>query len=80
MALNVGKFEQYQTNPFLGITTGSPVAVRGTSTQPVNFASKSYAAIPYEKAPVVTDTVPTKHADGTPFWNDYVTPNKVWTC
>ena len=44
------------------------------------FKSKGYAAIAYEKQPVVTDTVPTKYADGTPFWSDYVTPNNVWTC
>ena len=73
------KLGQYSTNPFLTVTTGSPAVVRGTSTQPVDFKSKGYAAIAYEKQPVVTDTVPTKYADGTPFWSDYVTPNNVWT-
>lgn len=80
MALNVGKFEQYQTNPFLRVLTGSPAKVNGAVTKPVSYQPKAYEAIAYEKAPAVKDSVPTKYADGTPFWNDYVTPNKVWTC
>lgn len=79
MALNIGKAEQYQSNPFLRVLTGSPTKVNGTVTKPVGYTRpKGYETIAYEKAPTVKDTVPTKYADGTPFWNDYVTPNKVW--
>jgi hypothetical protein len=62
------------------INTGAvttPVVKPAISTE---FKKAPYTAIAYERQPVVTDTVPTKHADGTPFWSDYVTPNKVWTC
>ena len=80
MSLNVGKTEQYNINSFLGITSGANVGIQGKTTSPVDYKTKSYAAISYEKSPVVKDTVPTKYADGTPFWADYVTPNNVWTC
>ncbi len=43
-----------------------------------SFISKPYAQVKTPNAPKLTDSVPTKHADGTPFWSDYVTPNNVW--
>ncbi len=46
--------------------------------KPAAFKTAGYASIPYEKAPAVKDFVPTKDANGKPFWADYVTPEKVW--
>ena len=59
-------------------STGTSTAVSGTTS--AGYKSAGYTSIPYEKAPQRMDTVPTKYSDGTPFWADYVTPNKVWTC
>ena len=74
---------------FLNLLTGANVKTAQlaqgsavTSARAVNPYSKaiSFAAVPSEKAPRVIDSVPTKYADGTPFWADYVTPNKSWVC
>lgn len=70
---------------FLNLLTPKATVAQGaavSSTRAVNPYSKpvSFASVPSEKAPRVIDSVPTKYADGTPFWADYVTPNKSWVC
>lgn len=57
-----------------GVQTARATAV----SAPKAYKTAGYASIPYEKAPKALDTVPTKYADGTPFWADYSTPNHVW--
>ena len=42
------------------------------------YEGKPYAGITIPKAPKVTDTVPTKTAEGKPLLAGYCTPNKVW--
>lgn len=68
---------------FLNLLTPKAAVTQGTavtSARAVNPYSKhvSLASVPSEKAPRVIDSVPTKYADGTPFWADYVTPNNCW--
>jgi hypothetical protein len=48
------------------------------SVKPQAFKTAAYASIPYSKAPTVTDTVPTKDANGKPLLAGYCTPEKVW--
>lgn len=77
MAEFLGKnlFTSILGNPRVNAAKGSEVsAVR----KPAAFKTAGYASIPYEKAPAVKDFVPTKDANGKPFWDDYVTPNQVW--
>ena len=54
--------------------TSPSTSVRPSQT----YKTAGYASIPYSKAPAVTDSVPTKYQNGTPFWADYVTPDNVW--
>lgn len=76
MAVNLGK---NLILPFLGAPSvgGASQAVSGAQA-PKAFKTSAYAAIPYERAPQVTDTVNTKDANGKPLLDGYVTPNKVW--
>lgn len=43
-----------------------------------SFKTSSYASIPYERAPQVVDTVPTRDASGNPLLPGYVTPLNSW--
>lgn len=77
MAVNLGKnLISYFVKPFeaQGVNATKATAV----SAPKAYKTAGYASIPYERAPMKLDTVPTKHADGTPFWADYSTPNHVW--
>jgi len=60
-----------------GVTTyyGAPVS----KTSAIAYKTSGYASIPHERSPKHVDSVPTKYADGTPFWADYVTPDFVVT-
>lgn len=59
-------------------STGAGVsASRGVNQ---SFKNASYASVPYERAPQVLDTVPTKDAYGRPLLPGYSTPGAVWTC
>ena len=77
MSLNVGKYEQFQTNPFLKVITGSP-AVQAPGVKPVNFKTQAYAAIPYERAPQQGDTVPTVDKNGQPLLPGYEPAGRVF--
>ena len=59
------------------VQAGSISSTKGVSTR---FKSASYASIPYERAPQVMDTVPTKDANGNPLLAGYYTPSKSWIC
>ncbi|MBQ8459256.1 hypothetical protein IJ541_04040 [bacterium] len=61
------------------LSTEGATSVEGSSSV-YSYKSAGYTSIPYERPPKVEDIVQTKYSDGTPFWADYVTPNKVWTC
>lgn len=56
-----------------GVQTARATAV----SAPKAYKTAGYAAIPYEKAPVITDTVPTKNPDGTPLLAGYYTPYRL---
>ena len=63
----------------------APSRVQATSTSSTQgvssrFKSASYASIPYERAPQVLDTVPTKDSNGNPLLAGYYTPSKSWIC
>ncbi|MCM1338066.1 MAG: hypothetical protein NC191_00155 [Muribaculaceae bacterium] len=77
MAVEFGK----SLLPFLGVTgKGVEKGAFAPKVQPsAQFKIKAYAAIPYEKSPQLTDTVPTKDKSGMPLLAGYVTPEKVWT-
>ena len=75
MAVDLGK---NLISSFLGLTGTRGVNAPKAVVAPKAYKTAGYVAIPYEKAPVITDTVPTKNSDGTPFWADYCTPNKSW--
>lgn len=68
---------------FFGLTNvgaaQGTVSIRSVRA-PQAYKSAGYASVPYERAPKITDSVPTKYSDGTPFWADYVTPNNDWSC
>jgi len=53
---------------------GAPVSK--TSAQA--YKTSGYASIPYEKAPKVTDTVPTRDSAGNPLLPGYITPKNDW--
>jgi len=76
MAVEFGK----NLLPFLGVTgVGASKGTAVSETQaPKAFRTASYASIPYERQPQVTDTVPTKDAAGNPLLANYITPEKVW--
>lgn len=76
MTVNLGK----NLLPFLGITsTGVAKGATVSGAQaPKAFKTAGYASIPYERAPQVKDTVPTKDASGNPLLANYVTPERVW--
>lgn len=67
-----------------GITTGRTQGTLSYYGAPVSktsaqaYKTSGYASIPYEKAPKVMDSVPTKDSAGNPFWSDYATPEHVW--
>ncbi len=48
---------------------------RTNGTASPAYKTASYASIPYERAPQVTDTVPTKG-----LLPGYATPEHVWVC
>lgn len=76
MAVELGK----NLLTYFGIgATGKTQASAGV-TPAKNFKAASYAAVPYERMPVVTDTVPTKDSNGNPLLAGYVTPEKAWVC
>ncbi len=58
-------------------SVGTPVSSAGTSSVG-SYKTSGYASIPYERAPQVVDSVPTKDAAGNPLLAGYVTPNKTW--
>ena len=74
MAVELGK----NLLAYFGIGASGKTQAPASVTHTGNFKSTSYASIPYEKMPTVTDTVPTKDADGKPLLAGYVTPEKVW--
>lgn len=70
---------------FLGLFTGSNIKTAPltqssaiASARAVQGKVVSFASVPTANAPRHLDSVPTKYADGTPFWQDYVTPNVCW--
>lgn len=44
------------------------------------FKTAGYASVPYERAPQVVDTVPTRDANGRPLLPGYETATRCWTC
>lgn len=56
-----------------GVKSGQPARTNGTATPA--YKTASYASIPYERAPQVTDTVNTKG-----LLPGYATPEHVWVC
>ncbi len=75
MAVDLGK---NLISSFLGLTGTRSVNASKAVVAPKAYKTAGYAAIPYEKAPVIKDTVPTKNSDGTPLLAGYHTPNNVW--
>lgn len=77
MAVELGK-------NLLTLLTGTGVRKSGSINPyarvqtPTAYKTSGYASIPYERAPQVTDTVPTKDAAGNPLLAGYVTPSKAW--
>jgi len=64
------------TAPLHTVEYGSGIArARGVNQA---FKTSAYASVPYERAPQVVDTVPTRDAAGNPLLAGYVTPQKVW--
>ena len=68
MRINVSKL--------LGIKALGPLqsARPSEAVRPASYESAGYASIPYERAPQVMDTVPTKN-----LLPGYDTPTRVWT-
>lgn len=62
---NTGAVRQAEFKPTAKVDTAEYKAVTKSS-------------IPVYKQPALVDTVATKYSDGTPFWADYTTPNKVF--
>lgn len=63
---------------YIGIGASGKTQTPAGATPVKSFKTKSYAAIPYERMPVVKDTVPTKDANCRPLLAGYETPNNVW--
>ena len=74
MAVELGK----NLLTYLGIGASGKTQAPAGVTPAKSFKTASYASIPYEKMPTITDTVPTKDASGKPLLAGYVTPEKVW--
>ena len=75
MAVDLGK---NLISSFLGLTGTRSVNASKAVVASKAYKTAGYATIPYENAPVITDTVPTKNSDGTPLLAGYNTPNRVW--
>ncbi len=74
---------EFGKNLLTYLNAGKVSASKGlvtTSARAVNpsFKTASYASIPYERAPQVVDTIPTRDAKGNPLLAGYVTPQKTW--
>lgn len=75
MGLQIGKILGIGLQP-AAINNGKSVgATRGVVPK---FKTASYASIPYERAPQVVDTVPTRDANGNALLAGYVTPKHSW--
>ena len=65
---------------FLNLLTPKVAATQGSAVTAARAVNPYFTSVSSEKSPRVLDSVPTKYDDGTPFWADYVTPNKSWFC
>lgn len=75
MGLQLGKILGIGLQP---ATIKNGASVGGTRGVVPKFKTASYASIPYERAPKVVDTVPTKDANGKALLAGYVTPKHSW--
>lgn len=78
MGIQLGKL-LFGTSP-IAVGASSNAGVSGTRGIVPSFKTSSYASIPYERAPQVVDTVPTRDANGKPLLAGYETPLHSWTC
>ncbi len=77
MAVQFGNILSKFVTP-VKVSTGTNVSsARSIDTK---FKTAAYTSIPYERAPQVVDTVPTRDASGRPLLAGYSTPLKSWIC
>lgn len=76
MGIQLGKLLFGTGTAPVGLKAGASVSeARGVAPK---FKTSSYASIPYERAPQVVDTIPTRDAQGNPLLAGYATPLKTW--